>query len=122
MPCCLMHWAAACSSAARPAHEPWAEADWLLDAPGLAAWLPWPAAWLRLGTAAGLEPEPAHPATSSAPATAARMYLLFLIWTSRVGPGGPDGTSCTLPPMTQALHKTGRLPTPRDGSGPPSPR
>src|SRR6516162_6463405 len=86
MPCCLMHWAAACSSAARPAHEPWADVPWPLDAPWLAGWLPWPAAWLRLGTAAAPEPELAHPATSSAPASAARTYLLFFIWTSRVDP------------------------------------
>src|SRR6516225_6745894 len=85
MPCCLMHCAAACSSAARPAHVPWADVA-RADAPGLAGWLPWLAPWLRLGTAAGLEPELAHPATNSTPASAAKRYLLFLIWTSRIDP------------------------------------
>src|SRR6516225_3298699 len=90
MPCCLMHCAAACSSAPRPAHEPWEDSAWadapgLPDAPWLAAWLPWPAAWLRLGTAGELEPELPHPASSSPPASTAMTYR-FLIWTSRIGP------------------------------------
>src|SRR6516164_8298923 len=79
MPCCLMHCAAACSSAARlpPVAPP-----------------PWPAAadWLRLGTAAD-PPEPPHPASSTAATAAsatsaqrARPVVAIFIWSPSVGP------------------------------------
>ena len=54
MPCCLMHWAAACRAAARPLAVAWP-------------------AWLET-----------QPASSRVPARAAAVYVAFLIWTSRI--------------------------------------
>src|SRR5579862_3530936 len=95
-----MHTAAACSAAARAGPDP----------PAPAGWPPaWPV-WLRLGTAAGPAPGPPHPASTSAPASAALAHLLFLIWTSRIGPpwAGPGRDQLYSPAGDTGATESGR--------------